>query len=868
MTSPRTMWRRALSLLGRRRLDRELDDEVDAHLEFASAEYEAQGMSPDAARRAALRDFGGIARTKEAYRDVRGFPSLEALVQDARFALRVLRRGPVFAGVAVLTLAFGIGANGSIFGVADALLARSLPGIDPTRLAVVAIGQKAPAAAADYVDWKRVNTSFTDLSAYRQRNVNMSGAGAAERMYAADVTSNFFATLGLGAALGRTFTPTDELRNEPVAVLTHAYWQRRFGGDAGVVGRVLDIDGRPVTIVGVMPPDVEMPMPTDIWLPLALSPADRARRDILALRVVGRLKPGSSIDEAQAEFAAIARQLEVSFPATNRNRRAHVMPLAEYVQGTMTRSALFLLLGCVTIVLAIACANIAGLQVARVTSREREINLRTALGASRWRVAQLALVENLVIAAIGGVGGVFVAWSCLRLLLHSMPADIVRLIPGFARIQVDRRGLVFMTAVTLATGVLSGVAPAVMSSRRRLVSGSPRQGLRSVFVVAQIAVALVMLVVGLLLVRGQRDLLRLHEVPEPARVVVLNVSLPPARYSDAGTRGRFYESALQRLAGVPGVRSVAACTTPPLSNNGTTWARVEVEGQTSSPSTPAPSVVEQCVSPDFFQLMGIPLRAGRAFDVTDREGRIPVAIVSDAMARQYWPNGDAVGKRVRLHSQSFSPWLEVVGVAGDVLYDWTHRVPEPVLYQPVAQAPLASSAFLVRVAGDARTSANALTDELATLDPRLPAYGVMSLHDAIAESFAGNAQIMAMMNMLAGLAFMIAVIGIYGIVAYTVAARTREFGVRMALGARRADIFRLVMRHALLLSALGVGSGVTAALAATRVTQGLVFAAGSPTTATTLIGTAILVAMTTLLACCAPARRATRADPMNSLRVD
>jgi putative ABC transport system permease protein len=868
VTWHREVWRRALALVGRRRLDRELEDELETHLECSAADYMARGLSPNEARNAALRDFGGVARTKDAYRDVRGFPLIESLVQDTRFALRVLRKSPVFTTVAVLTLALGIGANGAIFGVADALLARPLPGLETDRLAVVVIGQKGPAAAADFLDWRRLNTSFTELAAYRQRDVNLTGAGAAERVFAAQTTSNFFTTLGLNAALGRAFVAQDERADAPVAVLTYGYWHRRFGGDTAIVGRSIDLDGRPHTVVGVMPPDVEMPMPTDVWMPLALTPAERARRDILTLRVVGRLKPESTLEQAKAEFDAIARRLEASFPATNRNRRTHVMPLTEFVQGTILRSTLFFLLGCVGVVLAIACLNIAGLQVARVASRARERDLRTALGASRWRIVQLVIVENVVIAAIGGVVGALVASGCLSLLLRSMPADIVRLIPGFARIRVDGRGLAFMAAVTLASGIFSGVVPAIVSPRRRLVSAGPRQRIRSVFVVSQIAVAVVMLVTGWLFVQGQRSLLRHHEVPEPERVVVLSVNLPAARYPDAGARSRFYDAALQRLASAPGVVSAAVCTTLPLSNNGTTWARVDVEGFSPPPSTPAPAVVQQTVSAEFLQVLGIPLIAGRTFSASDRLDTAPVAMVSETMARRYWPNGDAIGKRVRLRGQTGEPWREIVGIAGNVLYDWTYRVPEAVVYDPIAQAPLVKSSFAIRVAGDAGGSVLSLAAELGQVDPLLPAFGVMSLRDAVAESFAGTAQISAMMNMLAGLAFAIAMIGIYGIVAYTVAARTREFGVRIALGARRADIFRLVMRHAVVISASGVCCGLVGVVAASRVTRSLVFAAGAGTQAMTLAGMAAVVAVAALLACCGPARSATRADPVESLRAD
>jgi len=868
VTWHREVWRRALALVGRRRLDRELEDELETHLECSAADYMARGLSPDEARHAALRDFGGVARTKEAYRDVRGFPLIESLGQDTRFALRVLRKSPVFTAVAVLTLALGIGANGAIFGVADSLLARPLPGLETDRLAVVVIGQKGPAAAADFLDWRRLNTSFTELAAYRQRDVNLTGAGAAERVFAAQTTANFFTTLGLTAALGRTFVARDESADVPVAVLTHGYWQRRFGGDVAIVGRSIDLDGRPHTVVGVMPPDVEMPMPTDVWVPLALTPVEQSRRDILTLRVVGRLKPGSTLDAAKAEFAALGQQLEAAFPATNRNRRTGVMPLTEFVQGTMTRSALFLLLGCVGVVLAIACLNIAGLQVARATSRTRERNLRAALGASRWRLVQLLIVENLVIAAIGGTVGVLVASGCLSALLRSMPADIVRLIPGLARIHVDGRVLTFMLAVTLASGIFSGIVPAIGSGKRRLVSSGSRQRVRSVFVAAQIAVAVVMLVIGWLFVQGQRNLLRHHDVPDPDRVVVLSVNLPSARYPDDGARSRFYQAALQSFASAPGTVSAAAGTTLPLSNNGTIWSRVDVEGFSPPPSTPAPAVVQQTISPEFFHVLGIPLVAGRTFGASDRLDTPPVAVVSETMARRYWPNGDAIGKRVRLRGQTSEPWREIVGIAGNVLYDWTYRVPEAVVYEPIAQAPLVKSAFAIRVAGDAGGSALSLAAELGQVDPLLPAFGVMSLRDAVAESFAGTAQISAMMNMLAGLAFAIAMIGIYGIVAYTVAARTREFGVRIALGARRADIFRLVMRHAVVLSMSGVGCGLVAVVAATRLTRSLVFAAGAGTQAMTLAGMAAVVAVAALLACCGAARTATHADPVESLRAD
>jgi predicted permease len=864
----RRLWRRLVSLVGRTRLDRDLDDELGAHLECAVADYIARGASPEEAKHAALRDFGGVITTKETYRDVRGFPVLEALAQDIRFSLRVLCKSPIFTTVAVVTLALGIGANGAIFGVADSLLARPLPGIDTKGLAVVAVGQKAPAAAADYFDWKTQTTTFVNLAAYRQRDVNFTGIGPAERIYGAEVSPNFFATLGVGASLGRTLAAQTEGIDETAVVLAHGYWQRRFGGDASVVGRTIALDGHPYTIVGVTPPDVEMPMPTDVWLPLNLTAQDRARRDVVTLRVFGRLKPEATLERAQAEFAAIGRQLESGFPATNRNRRPHVMPLDEFVQGTMTRAALFLLLGSVGIVLAIACLNIAGLQVARVTSRARERALRAALGASRWRIVQLVVVENLVVAAMGGIAGILVASGCLTLLLRSMPAEIVRLIPGFARIHVDGRGVAFMAAATLLSGIVSGILPAIGSARRRLVASGPRQRTRSVFVVSQIAVAIVMLLIGWMFVQGHRELLAVHQVADASHVVVMNVNLPASRYETASSRARFFDTAVNGLTATPGTVTAATCTTVPLSNNGTTWVRADVDGYSPPAAGGAPVVVQQIVSPQFFELMGIALRDGRMFTTADRLDTTPVVIVSEKLARMYWPERGAIGRRIRLRGQDDDTWREVVGVAGNVLYDWTTRSPEAVVYAPVAQLPLAKSALTVRVAGDPSAATAALTAALARIDPLLPAFDVKSLESAIAGSFAGTTQISFMMNMLAALSFAIALIGIYGIIAYTVAARTREFGVRMALGARRMDIFRLVMRHAVVLAIAGVGFGLLGVMAAAPITRSLVTNAAPGTQALTLIAIAGLVAMAALLACCGPARVATKADPVASLRAD
>jgi putative ABC transport system permease protein len=799
---------------------------------------------------------------------------MSSMRRDLRHAIRGLRKSPGFTSVAVLTLALGIGVNTAIFSIADALIGHPLRGVadaDAARLVAIDIGQKGRTTPADYEDWARLGGSFERIAAYRQRNANVTGGGPAERVYVTDVTPAFFAAIQSGAIAGRAIQPGEGTGAGSTAVLAYGFWQRRFGGDAGVLGRAIDVDGRPHTIVGVMARDFDVPAPTDVWLPLALTPAERADRATPMLRAIARLKPSVGVAEAQAEMTAISRQLETTYPATNVNRRAHVAPLAEIVQGTITRAAIFLLLALVAVVLLVACANLAGLQLARATTRQRELALRTALGASGRQIAQLVLVENLVVTVAGGALGLVVASACVTALLRSMPDEIQRLIPGFAQIQIDHRALAFTAALAVLSAVLTGVLPAWRSARTfpaaSLKEGrgsDSRQGLRAAFVVGQLAVAFVMLVVSGLFVSGFRGLLRLQDVHDPAHVMVFSVNLPDARYADADARARFDAALLGRLAVLPGVEQAAAFTTIPLSNNGVIWSAIDVEGQ-APPAGFRTRVVLQTVSPDFFRLMRVPYVRGRALDTGDRSGSLPVALVNETTAMRYWPQGDAIGKRVRLGTSA--SWVVVVGVVGDVLYDWTSRVPEATVYLPASQAPAAAAQFAIRVNGDAAAYAKPARAAMEAVDPLLPAFDVTTLREAIRESLSGSSQIVVMMAVLAAVALLIAVIGLYGVVAYLVATRTREFGVRLALGARRADIFRLVMAHAVLLAGVGLGAGAALALMTSRLVRGMVFGAGANESSLWL-GVAGLLAAVTLAASYVPARRATRADPIGALRAE
>jgi putative ABC transport system permease protein len=554
------------------------------------------------------------------------------------------------------------------------------------------------------------------------------------------------------------------------------------------------------------------------------------------------------------------------------------MPLAEFVEGTIVRAAIFMLLSAVGMVLLIACANIANLQLARATGREREIAVRTALGASRLRIVRLLLWENLLLGAIGGAASLLFSGWCLSALLRSMPSNIARLMPGFQTIRLDGRAMIFTMAIALGAGILFGLAPALGNSRADLNDGlkegsrgatvsRAKQRLRSVFVVAQVAVALVLLVMAGIYVRTFRAMLHTGDVFAPQQVLVMGVNLPEARYGDAAARARFYREAIERLSAMPGTQVGAAFTSIPMSNNGVTWSAFQVEGRPEPDEAHAAGSVLQDISPDYLKFMRIQMVEGREFNSADTESTVPVALVSQKLAERYFPNESALGKRISVGSvKDHGPQLTIVGVVGDALYDWTDRAPEAAIYRPVSQSAPAESQLGIRVNGDPREFVGAVRTQLAAIDPLLPAYDVMPLSEAIEESLSGNPQLAGMMSILGVLALVIAVVGVYGIVAYSVAQRMHEFGVRMALGAERRDIFMLVMRNGALLTMAGLAIGIPSALYVMR-GGGELVRSGNFDYLTFLVVPILLMAAT-LLACYVPAARATRVDPIQALRYE
>ncbi|HUJ30760.1 MAG TPA: ABC transporter permease [Candidatus Acidoferrum sp.] len=805
---------------------------------------------------------------------------MATLMQDVKYGLRLLVKNPGFTAVAVITLALGIGANTTIFSFAQAFLVHpiSLPGIE--RLAVIAIGEKAPAAAADFLDWKAQSASFESMAAYRQSDINMSGGRVPERVLGSRVTSNFFGVLDVKPAMGRAFLgEEDQPGRDQAVVLSYGLWQRRFGADPNILGKVIELDSKSYTVAGVTAKDFDFPVPSDVWIPLAMDTKEKADRADRTIRVIGRLRPGVSAAQAQSEMATIGARLARDYPQTNKDRRVHVMPVVEFVEGQITRAYTFMLLVAVGFVLLIACSNIASLQLARSTTRQKEMAVRAALGASRWRGVRLLLTENVLLALLGGAASILLSTWILRLCTANMPAEIARLIPGWNQIHLDWRSLSYTFLIAIVSGMLGGLAPALEGSRIDLTEGlkegargstgsRSHHGVRSLLAAGQIAVALVLLIGGGLIVKGFRKLVATQESYSPENMLTFQVNLPESRYANATKRELFYRQVLDKLGAMPGVTSAAVLTTTPISNNGTTWTPFQIEGRPVEDKAAMPFGVLQTISPSYFGAMRVPVMDGREFTEQDRDNAPAVAIVSQKLARVYWPNESALGKRIQIGNPALQgPWLTIVGIAGDVLYDWTDQRPEAAVYVPFAQAPPQDSLLGIRASAIPEGFEKDVQAQIARIDPELPIFEVKTLHEAIHESVVGLGYTADMMAGLGVIAFVIALVGVYGVMSYAVAERTHEIGVRLSLGAQRRDVLWLVSRRGLLLTLGGLAAGLPLSVWLAHLLSGLIYGTSALDPATFLAIPTLLV-FVALLACYVPARRAMRVDPIVALRYE
>ncbi|HEX7173828.1 MAG TPA: ABC transporter permease [Pyrinomonadaceae bacterium] len=806
---------------------------------------------------------------------------METLLQDVRYGLRTLLKRPGFTVVAVMTLALGIGANAAIFSVVNGVLLRPLPYRDAERIMTVwqrnaqTGAEREPVSPPNFLDFRERNQSFEQLAALRPYGLDYTGAGEPETFQTWRVTEGFFEAAGAVALHGRTFLP-EEYRDgvDQVVVIGHGLWQRRFGGDPGVVGQQLVLDGKPRTVVGVMPPEFHYLDKREMIAPYHIDAHELQRRAATYLNVVGRLKPGVTLEQARSDMSNVAARLAEEYPQANGGMGAAVAPLAEQMLGRV-RPALWVLFGAVGFVLLIACANVANLMIARSASREREFAIRAALGAGRGRLMRQLLTESLVLAGLACAGGLLLASWGIDAIIALSPAEL----PRIDQVRLDGRVLLFALGVSAATALFFGLLPALRSSQpdlqeslkeasRSATAGAARHRLRGFLVVTEFALALVLLVGAGLLVRSFMRLLEVDPGFSAERALTLQVHVYD-QYPKPEQQAVFFEQALERLRALPGVEAAGAASAPPFIGEGAIEidSPIQIEGQPAPPAGQEPTAFHTIVTADYFGALGVPLRGGRIFNQFDRADGAPVVIVNETLARRYWPGESAVGKKLIVLRLSKPVAREVVGVVGDVRHTGLDSEPRPELFLHSLQNPFGSMTFVVRTTPEPSTLLQAVKGEVWAVNKNLPFYSTATMESLVAETLKERRFSLLLLGAFASLALVLAGVGIYGLISYSTAQRTHEIGVRVALGARGRDIMRMVVGEGLLLSGAGVALGLLGALVLTRFLGGLLYGV-APTDPLTFAGIALLLVCVALAACYLPARRAARVDPMVALRYE
>ncbi|HZS07528.1 MAG TPA: ABC transporter permease [Blastocatellia bacterium] len=805
---------------------------------------------------------------------------MQTLLQDLRYGARMLAKKPGFTLIAVFTLALGIGANTAIFSVVNAVLLRPLPYKDPQRLVwvweVQAKSNQAMFSPAEFLDYQAQNQSFSGMAAYRLMPVTLTGTGEPEQLDGLIVTANYFSLLGVPAERGRVFQPEDGRPGAPlVAVISHDFWQKRFGGDPNLIGRALVIGGEPVTVVGVMPPGFQ-DNSRQIWLnPRQVVPDwirnsqvdSRTIRHTGYLRVLARLKPDVTPEHAQADLDTIAARLEQQYPRPI-GHGARLVSMHEQVVGNV-RPALLILLGAVGLVLAVACANVTSLMLARATARSKEIAIRTAIGAGRWRIVRQLLLESILLAAAGGAVGFLLAVWGVELLVALSPPEIPRL----GEIGLDYQVLAFTLLVSVLTGLASGLAPALAASKsdlnmalkegaRNATAGAGR--LRQSLVVTEVALALVVLIGAGLLLNSFTRLLAVRPGFNPQQLLTMWIGLTDERYSRSADKKRLVSELNARLEAIPGVQGVGICDDLPIAGTDS-MTRLSAEGRATSSPEELLSVGLHVINPRYFDALGARLIKGRSFTERDAAGAPSVFIINETLARRYWPNEDPLGKRIRYNPDD--PWGEVVGVVEDVRHDGLHLAAGPHLYEPYQQNAWPFLAIAVRSPLDQGALLAAVRREVQALDPNLPVSGVRTMEEVMAQSLATRRLVLTLFSLFAVVALVLAAVGLYGVLAWSVTERTRELGIRIALGANRRDVLRLIVGQGMKLVLLGIVIGLVVALALNRLIEKLLFGV-SATDPLTFAAIASLLTAVALAACYLPARRATKVDPMVALRYE
>ena len=855
-----------------RRFERELDEELSFHLEMQTRWYESQGLDRAAASALAEREFGGQARFKEAVRDVHGLTWVHDLARDARVALRSYRRSPGFTAVAVATLTLGIGITTAAFSIIHAVLIRPLPFPQPERIVTLtgrdSLGAEIQSVSApNFYDWRDQSRSFEAGALYWTVRRGVAGGADAVHVETADVSGDFFRVLRTPAAMGRVLTPADAQAEEPVAVVSHGFWVRALGSLARLPETPLRIGSRSYRVVGVLPPARGFPSSVDVFLPAAFdSPWRTASRNNINFQAIARLAPAVSIDQARSEMRAITARIRAAHPEDLYAHGVQVTSLHERLVRP-ARTYLGLLSGAVVVVLLVACVNLANANLARAAARSREMAVRTALGAGRARLVRQLLVENVVLAIAGGATGVALAWLLVRTVARTRAVDL----PRVAEMSINMPALAFALLLSVGVGVLVGLAPAFQTGRTGLSSTIASGGRatvsrartlsRDVLIGVELALAIVLLACGGLLIRSFRVVLDRDLGFAPANAVAAEVTVPPAKYSGRRLVG-YYDDLVHTLRAIPGVSAVGATNFLPLGTGATGFIEVEGQGDRGD------GAGYRVVTDEYFAAMGIPLLAGRAFDTRDDSGTMRVTLVNRRMAERFWPGQDPIGKRFKAKSMEWreTPWLTVIGVVGDVRHWGLERDPPVEHYVLYRQRPEFATAMAVVVRGSLDESAllRVVRDRVRAVD-RDVAVDVGTLSARVDQSLAERRFIMTVLVAFGALSLVLAAIGVYGVLSFSVAQRTREIAVRLALGAERRRVLGMVVGRVLRVSAIAAVVGLLAARAVTRLMASLLFEVSPDDPQTYLAAIAVLLGVA-LIAAYVPARRAASVDPMVALR--